>query len=137
LIASLIPDLTAFDHWSRHARSQEDVRFAKHASSGDWPTLQRDWLLVTLLVKLVNSCEALRRSNGRYCQPVGREDEPFQAGGPCRRRRGDRHCQAESKAGSLLAAPQKRRFKQNLLAIIHIADDFDGPVLPELQKYFE
>jgi prevent-host-death family protein len=33
--------------------------------------------------------------------------------------------------------PKKRRFKQNLLAIIHIADDFDGPVPPELQKYFE
>jgi hypothetical protein len=32
---------------------------------------------------------------------------------------------------------KKRRFKRNLLAIIHIADDFDGPVPPELQKYFE
>jgi antitoxin (DNA-binding transcriptional repressor) of toxin-antitoxin stability system len=34
-------------------------------------------------------------------------------------------------------SPRKRRFGQNLLAIIHIGDDFDGPVPPELQKCFE
>jgi prevent-host-death family protein len=31
----------------------------------------------------------------------------------------------------------KRRFGQNLLGITYIADDFDGPLPPELQKYFE
>ncbi|HEU0154690.1 MAG TPA: type II toxin-antitoxin system Phd/YefM family antitoxin [Stellaceae bacterium] len=30
-----------------------------------------------------------------------------------------------------------RRFGQNLLGISYIADDFDGPLPPELQKYFE
>jgi prevent-host-death family protein len=34
--------------------------------------------------------------------------------------------------------PRKmRRFGQNLLGITYIADDFDGPLPPELQKYFE
>ena len=32
---------------------------------------------------------------------------------------------------------KKRRFGQNLLGITYIADDFDGPLTPELQKYFE
>ena len=32
---------------------------------------------------------------------------------------------------------KKRRFGQNLLGITHIADDFDGPLPPELRKYFE
>jgi prevent-host-death family protein len=32
---------------------------------------------------------------------------------------------------------KKRRFGQNLLGITYIADDFDGPLPPELQKYFE
>jgi prevent-host-death family protein len=32
---------------------------------------------------------------------------------------------------------KKRSFGQNLLGIIYIADDFDGPLPPELQKYFE
>jgi prevent-host-death family protein len=31
---------------------------------------------------------------------------------------------------------KKRRFGQNLFGITHIADDFDGPLPPELQKYF-
>ena len=31
----------------------------------------------------------------------------------------------------------KRRFGQNLLGITYIADDFDEPLPPELQKYFE
>jgi prevent-host-death family protein len=34
-------------------------------------------------------------------------------------------------------AGKKRRFGQNLLGITYIADDFDGPLPPELQKYFE
>ena len=34
-------------------------------------------------------------------------------------------------------ARKKRRFGQNLLGITYIADDFDGPLPPELQKYFE
>ena len=32
---------------------------------------------------------------------------------------------------------KKRRFGQNLLGITHIADDFDGPLPPEIQKCFE
>ena len=32
---------------------------------------------------------------------------------------------------------KKRRFGQNLLGITYIADDFDAPLPPELQKYFE
>ena len=32
---------------------------------------------------------------------------------------------------------KKRRFGRNLLGITYIADDFDGPLPPELQKYFE
>ena len=32
---------------------------------------------------------------------------------------------------------KKRQFGQNLLGITYIADDFDGPLPPELQKYFE
>jgi antitoxin (DNA-binding transcriptional repressor) of toxin-antitoxin stability system len=32
---------------------------------------------------------------------------------------------------------KKRRFGQNLLGITYIADDFDGPLPPELQKHFE
>jgi prevent-host-death family protein len=32
---------------------------------------------------------------------------------------------------------KKRRFGQNLLGITFIADDFDGPLPPEIQKYFE
>jgi prevent-host-death family protein len=34
-------------------------------------------------------------------------------------------------------ARKKRRFGRNLLGITYIADDFDGPLPPELQKYFE
>ena len=34
-------------------------------------------------------------------------------------------------------AGRKRRFGQNLLGITYIADDFDAPLPPELQKYFE
>ena len=34
-------------------------------------------------------------------------------------------------------AGKKRRFGQNLLGITYIADDFDAPLPPELQKYFE
>jgi prevent-host-death family protein len=33
--------------------------------------------------------------------------------------------------------PRERRFAQNLLGITYIADDFDGPLPAELQKYFE
>ena len=32
---------------------------------------------------------------------------------------------------------KKRRGGQNLLGITYIADDFDGPLPPEIQKYFE
>jgi len=32
---------------------------------------------------------------------------------------------------------KKRRLGQNLLGIPYIADDFDEPLPPELQKYFE
>ena len=32
---------------------------------------------------------------------------------------------------------KKRKFGQNLLGITYISDDFDDPLLPELQKYFE
>ncbi len=32
---------------------------------------------------------------------------------------------------------KKRRFGQNLLGITYIADDFDAPLPPEIQKYFE
>jgi len=34
-------------------------------------------------------------------------------------------------------ARKKRRFGQNLLGMTYIADDFDAPLPPELQKYFE
>ena len=35
-------------------------------------------------------------------------------------------------------APRKKRvFGQNLLGITYIADDFDGPLPPEIQKYFD
>jgi prevent-host-death family protein len=34
-------------------------------------------------------------------------------------------------------ARKKRQFGQNLFGITYIADDFDGPLPPELQKYFE
>jgi prevent-host-death family protein len=34
-------------------------------------------------------------------------------------------------------ARKKRRFGQNLLGITYIADDFDRPLPPELQNYFE
>ena len=35
-------------------------------------------------------------------------------------------------------APRKRRVGgQNLLGITYIADDFDGPLPPEIQKYFD
>ena len=34
--------------------------------------------------------------------------------------------------------PRKQRiFGQNLLGITYIADDFDGPLPPEIQKYFD
>ena len=32
---------------------------------------------------------------------------------------------------------KKRRFGQNLLGITYIADDFDGPLPPAIQKYFD
>jgi prevent-host-death family protein len=32
---------------------------------------------------------------------------------------------------------KKRRFGQNLLGITYIADDFDGPLPPKVQMYFE
>ena len=32
---------------------------------------------------------------------------------------------------------KKRRGGQNLLGITYIADDFDAPLPPEIQKYFE
>jgi prevent-host-death family protein len=32
---------------------------------------------------------------------------------------------------------KKRRLGQNLLGITYIADDFDAPLPPEIQKYFE
>ena len=32
---------------------------------------------------------------------------------------------------------KKRRFGQNLLGITYIAEDFDAPLPPEMQKYFE
>jgi prevent-host-death family protein len=32
---------------------------------------------------------------------------------------------------------KKRRFGHNLLGISYIADDFDAPLPPDLQKYFE
>jgi prevent-host-death family protein len=32
---------------------------------------------------------------------------------------------------------KKRRLGQNLLGITYIAEDFDGPLPPEIQKYFE
>jgi prevent-host-death family protein len=32
---------------------------------------------------------------------------------------------------------KKRRFGQNLLGITYIAEDFDAPLPPEIQKYFE
>jgi prevent-host-death family protein len=32
---------------------------------------------------------------------------------------------------------KKRRFGQNLLGITYVAEDFDAPLPPELQKYFE
>jgi prevent-host-death family protein len=35
------------------------------------------------------------------------------------------------------AAPEKRVGGQNLLGITYIADDFDGPLPPEIQKYFD
>jgi prevent-host-death family protein len=34
-------------------------------------------------------------------------------------------------------AGKKRRFGQNLLGITYIADDFDGPLPPDLRRYFE
>ena len=34
-------------------------------------------------------------------------------------------------------AGKKRKFGQNLLGITYIAKDFDDPLPPELQKYFE
>jgi hypothetical protein len=34
-------------------------------------------------------------------------------------------------------ARKKRRFGQNLLGITYITDDFDGPLPPDLQKYFD
>jgi antitoxin (DNA-binding transcriptional repressor) of toxin-antitoxin stability system len=34
-------------------------------------------------------------------------------------------------------ARQKRRFEQNLLGITYVFDDFDDPLPPEIQKYFE
>jgi hypothetical protein len=34
-------------------------------------------------------------------------------------------------------ARKKRRLGQNLLGITYIADDFDAPLPPELQKHFE
>lgn len=35
------------------------------------------------------------------------------------------------------AAPKKRRLGQNLMGITFIAEDFDAPLPPEIQKYFE
>jgi prevent-host-death family protein len=35
------------------------------------------------------------------------------------------------------APHRKRVFGQNLLGITYVADDFDGPLPPEIQKYFE
>jgi prevent-host-death family protein len=33
--------------------------------------------------------------------------------------------------------PKKRAFGQNFLGITYIADDFDGPLPPEIQRYFD
>lgn len=33
--------------------------------------------------------------------------------------------------------PRTRVFGQNLLGITYIADDFDGPLPPEIQRYFD
>ena len=82
-----------------------------------------------------------RRSNDRYRQHLRCEDEPLKAGGP-------RAAAVEeiviAKAGKPKAKlvpyqppRKKRRFGQNLLGITYIADDFDGPLPAELQKYFE
>jgi prevent-host-death family protein len=32
---------------------------------------------------------------------------------------------------------KRRRLGQNLLGITYVAEDFDGPLPPEIQKYFE
>jgi prevent-host-death family protein len=33
--------------------------------------------------------------------------------------------------------PKKRLFGQNFLGITYMADDWDGPLPPEIQKYFD
>jgi prevent-host-death family protein len=43
----------------------------------------------------------------------------------------------KAKLGPYQLARKKRRFGQNLLGIIYIADDFDRPLPPELQNHFE
>jgi hypothetical protein len=91
------------------------------------------------LVKLVNHAGCRRRGNDRHCQPLRGEDEPIQVGRPRRCRRGDYHRQAGKPKAKLVPyrTGKKRRFGQNLLGIAYIADDFDAPLPPELQKYFE
>jgi hypothetical protein len=56
-------------------------------------------------------------------------------------RRGDRHRQSGSSRRPswfrISRRKKKRQFGQNLFGITYIAEDFDGPLSPELQKYFE
>jgi antitoxin (DNA-binding transcriptional repressor) of toxin-antitoxin stability system len=72
-----------------------------------------------LLVNLVNSSRLVDRA------AAGEEIVIAKAGKP------------KAKLVPYQPPRKRRRFGQNLLGITYIADDFDGPLPPELQKYFE
>jgi antitoxin (DNA-binding transcriptional repressor) of toxin-antitoxin stability system len=76
----------------------------------------------------------------RNHQPVRRENEPLQARRPCRAGEEIIIAKAGKPKAKLVPyeAPRKRRIGgQNFLGITYMADDWDGPLPPEIQRYFD
>jgi prevent-host-death family protein len=135
-----MPDLTAFDQQSRHARSQKQVGSAKRASSAtrkhcneigsSLPVGQAGQLVRSAggvaMAETVNLYDAKTNLSKLVDRAAaGEEIVIAKAGKP------------KAKLVPYRPSRKKRRFGQNLLGITYIADDFDGPLPPEIQKYFE
>ena len=93
------------------------------------------------MVKLVRFVAGFRESEyDRYRQPICSQDPPLGVGGAAAA--GEEIVIAKAGKPKAKLVPyqpprKKRRLGQNLLGITYIADDFDGPLPPEIQKYFE
>jgi hypothetical protein len=88
------------------------------------------------LVKLVGKREHPR---GRNRQSLRRENAPIEPGGPCRGRRGIVIAKAGKPKAKLVPyrPGRKRQGGRNLLGVTYMAEDFDAPLPPQIQKYFQ